>query len=294
MADNIPDPSQDPNLTPFSTSTTDPSGQTRTLTGYGTRRPIQPPGGMGGIGMPDLGPGIAAAYRELPVDQAEKAVEAAIRYQGQRGYQRDLASGKSSAEAFARWAPMIFRTATGLPEAINRTSPAPPPAITPQQQIQNALNQKKFELSQQESQRKATPKPVKVAAPKLSTLDKIDETRDKKELGLIEDQLASTKEKEPGWFTSGNHKQIAALHDKASQIRKRIASRYEPEPPQPVAPVAAPVAPNPAMAVPTPAAPVPGPQGKVLTRDIAKTFLEHADGDKEKARKLARDAGYQF
>lgn len=44
----------------------------------------------------------------LPIAQTEEAVAAAMRFQGQRQYQRDLASGIPQAEAFARAAPLMF------------------------------------------------------------------------------------------------------------------------------------------------------------------------------------------
>jgi hypothetical protein len=40
--------------------------------------------------------------------------------------------------------------------------------------------------------------------------------------------------------------------------------------------------------------PAPAPTGKVLTKEQAAILVQQAGGDKEKARKLAREAGYQF
>jgi hypothetical protein len=51
---------------------------------------------------------LAYQVKDLPLDQTEQAVSAALRYQGQRQYARDLASGVSPAEALARSAPLIF------------------------------------------------------------------------------------------------------------------------------------------------------------------------------------------
>lgn len=113
-----------PGYTPVTTTTTDPSGQTRTLTGYGIRRPLVPPNSAA-LPMPDLAPAFSQAFQQLPVDEAMKAVDAAIRYQGQRGYMRDLQNGMNAAQAFAKWGPMLFKQATGIPEAIDRSVPAP-------------------------------------------------------------------------------------------------------------------------------------------------------------------------
>lgn len=48
------------------------------------------------------------AIQDLPLDEAEKAVSAALKFQAVRGYQKDLAEGKSATEALARWAPIMF------------------------------------------------------------------------------------------------------------------------------------------------------------------------------------------
>ncbi len=144
----LPEVPPDSPVVPYRTSATDPNGQVRTTVGYGARArpPIQPPEGFGGgVGMPSLDQTYQAAFSKLPVDEAVKAVEAAVRYQGLRGYQRDLASGANAAQAFAKWGPMLFRQATGIPEAIDRSVPTP---ITPQQLIQNRMAQQRLELSQ--------------------------------------------------------------------------------------------------------------------------------------------------
>ena len=47
-------------------------------------------------------------FGALPIDQAENAVAVALRFQGQRQYQRDLQSGMNPGEALARSAPLIF------------------------------------------------------------------------------------------------------------------------------------------------------------------------------------------
>lgn len=152
ISQNLDDPlpQVDPNsdLVPYRMSRTDPGGQPVVTTGYGPRArpPIQPPEGFGGgVGMPSLDRIYQAAFSQLPVDEASKAVEAAIRFQGLRGYQRDLANGLNAAQAFAKWGPSLFHQATGIPEAIDRSVPTP---ITPQQMIQNRLNQAKFDAAQ--------------------------------------------------------------------------------------------------------------------------------------------------
>lgn len=46
--------------------------------------------------------------RGLPIEQAEQAVAAAMKYQAIRGYRRDLDNGVPAATAMARWAPAMF------------------------------------------------------------------------------------------------------------------------------------------------------------------------------------------
>lgn len=51
---------------------------------------------------------LQAGVSDLPLAEAEQAVSTAIKFQAVRGYQKDLQEGKSSAEALARWAPLMF------------------------------------------------------------------------------------------------------------------------------------------------------------------------------------------
>lgn len=159
ISQNLDDPlpQVDPNsaLVPYRMSRTDPGGQPVVTTGYGPRArpPIQPPAGYGGgVGMPGLDQIYQAAFSKLPVEEAARAVEAATRYIGQRGYMADIQAGKNAAEAFTKWGPMLFRQATGIPEAIERTIPPP---ISPQQMIQNRLAQAKFDAAQAAAKAKA-------------------------------------------------------------------------------------------------------------------------------------------
>lgn len=47
-------------------------------------------------------------YANMPMAQAETAIEQSLKFQAMSGYQRDLASGMDTAEALAKWAPMMF------------------------------------------------------------------------------------------------------------------------------------------------------------------------------------------
>lgn len=66
--------------------------------------PVEAPGSSG-----EYWQRFQQAYRNLPLEQAQQAISAAVKYQGMRGYQRDIESGNVTAEqALAKWAPMIF------------------------------------------------------------------------------------------------------------------------------------------------------------------------------------------
>ncbi len=96
-------PTQSP-FVPFQISRRDPvTGQVTSVSGYGARAT-----------PPDPNAAFWNRLRErtanLPLAQTEAAVSAAIRFQGQRQYQQDLASGMDPAKALARSAPLMFST----------------------------------------------------------------------------------------------------------------------------------------------------------------------------------------
>jgi hypothetical protein len=66
----------------------------------------------------------------LPYEQAQRATVAAMKMQGQRGYQADLAAGKPAHEALAKWAPMLFsdRPQTFAGAVRQSFTPQKPPA----------------------------------------------------------------------------------------------------------------------------------------------------------------------
>ena len=52
-----------------------------------------------------------------PIEQQQQAVQSAVKFQAQRGYQQDLAGGMSASQAMAKWGPMLF--APGSPGAMS-------------------------------------------------------------------------------------------------------------------------------------------------------------------------------
>lgn len=249
---DAPLPQVDPNsqLVPYRLSRTAPGGQPVVTTGYGLRArpPIQPPGG-GGVGMPSLDRIYQAAFSNLPVDEAIKAVEAATRYQAQRGYQQDLQSGMNAAQAFAKWGPMLFKQATGVPESIERTVPPP---ITPQQMIQNRLNQQKFEAAQAAAKAKANAGELRSVGGVLYRVrpgqqpEALTEAPAQKPTETVTEEYeipavegTPSKPASKGFFGFGAHPEIPAVADQpAKKIKKTRKvgpsdSEDELEPPNP-------------------------------------------------------------
>lgn len=86
----------------------------------------------------------AAMEREfggLPLAQAQKAVETALKFQGMRTYQQELAKGTPAAEALAKAGPMLFGT-SGM-RGMGMTTPA--------QQAAQALREREFAFKQQQA-----------------------------------------------------------------------------------------------------------------------------------------------
>lgn len=87
---------------------------------YNPASPQQDDGGMEGLNPR----GVDQLFREQPVDVALKAVEAAIQFQGMRGYQQALKDGQPAEKAMARFGPMIFRkTPQAMGPAVRSLTP---------------------------------------------------------------------------------------------------------------------------------------------------------------------------
>ena len=76
---------------------------------FGARQPNDVQGAMTGAAL--------SGNPNLPIEQQTEAVAAATKFQGQRGYQQDLASGMPASQAMAKWGPMLF--APGSPGAMS-------------------------------------------------------------------------------------------------------------------------------------------------------------------------------
>lgn len=102
--------------------------------------PAPPPGPMDQL--PNL---MRAMYTSLPVEDAERAVSAAIQFQGLRGYRRDLDSGTDATTALAKWGPLMFYQ---KPSVIAPMAKAfQKPAMSPYQQAQIELARQKLDIA---------------------------------------------------------------------------------------------------------------------------------------------------
>jgi hypothetical protein len=92
--------------------------------------PVAPPdrSGMGGLNQ-DF---VEWEMKNRPVAEAMKAVDAAIQYQGLRGYQEALKNGEPAEKAMAKFGPMIFRShPQALGPSVRALTPPPNAVFNP-------------------------------------------------------------------------------------------------------------------------------------------------------------------
>lgn len=272
--DSLPE-SPDPSLTPYRITARPGPGQEgpeNVVTGYGPRRPITPPAmaGQGAVGMPDMSNAYIAAYSHLPVDEAAKAMQAANKYIAMRGYQSDLQQGKDAQATWAKWAPMLIGSGTGVPEALKamdaqRTAQQAPmvypggttyggrfyPGPKPTTHIGARGQVIQVDPS---GQVKVLREPDESTSPETVT----------ESYKIPEVQAQEAVPESKGFLGFGAHPASPAVAGQPERTIKRTVKE-------------------------NPASP-----GKKLTKEQAKIFLDQVGGDKDKARKLAKAAGYTF
>jgi hypothetical protein len=93
----------------------------------GERKPYNPaPPPEDAAGMEGINPRFIDQLSQQPVDVALKAADAAIQFQGLRGYQQALKNGVPAEKAMAKFGPMIFRkTPQALGPSIRSLTPPP-------------------------------------------------------------------------------------------------------------------------------------------------------------------------
>jgi len=231
-------------------------------------------------GMEALNPeAIANVYRTQKLRDAEKAVSAAIQFQGLRGYQEALKAGEPAEKALTKYGPMMFYSRpTAFGPAVRALSPpqltpyqeetlkdrrakaALPPTLTPYQQAML----KERELERQ--RRAALPPP-------LSLDQKAEAALANKQFQKASEELESAPiiQPVPGGFLRraipGNLEEIEALKKSRDAAKAKLQSL---------------------------SGNVFDASEKRLDKATAAELLKKAGGDKDKARKLAKELGYTF
>lgn len=179
------------------------------------------------------------AIQDLPIDQAEKALTSALKFQAIRGYQRDLAAGKSAADALSRWAPIMFSQpkagTLGQAAAMVRASrPAQPKvmnvggvayeigpgratALTPPAPKILSVGGTAYEFGPGGA-RQLTP--AKVTSPRANQFDLQQHASLMRQIQAIEKDLATTPVEDRGDMI----REIRRLQSQAEQIRSRSGS----------------------------------------------------------------------
>lgn len=104
------------------------------------RTPRYEPADMAGMDMN----AVNANMRNMGVERASKAIEAAIQFQGLRGYQQALKNGEAPEKAMVKYGPMIFnRQAQAFAPSMRALTP---PTITPQDATRNAFEERRVKL----------------------------------------------------------------------------------------------------------------------------------------------------
>lgn len=244
--------------------------------------PVQLPGGVWGIRTEGAPAGGGAQdqrdlefqrnlLKNVRVQDAAKAVESAMRFQGMRGYERDLqaaqAAGLSPEQAATQAlvrnsGKMFFSHPQSLVPAIR--SLRQPPAVMPPTLVDLGGGVRGVQAGIGGAQFHPLPQPKPVVEGKLSDVEKARIRQLEKRQASLDKELSGpsvlAQDAVPEFKAQNDKKraELESLNRQLSQIGQ------------------------------------PAKEAKQLTADLAKQFLKQAGGDKAKARKLARDAGYTF
>ena len=243
---------------------------------------------------PDQSEAIRTQINVMHFQKANDAYKAAVNFQAMRAYQREIESGKSPGEALAKWG-------TLLPSHMSRVLQATTPAFTPQatniggvQGIRMGRYGERFVPNAIDLGTKA--QAVEVKLPDGTVSKRYIATRGAtgkswnlhlkdtgepvgtigQRLQYIRDRIATLK----GDLLDPTRTKmtVEAIHAAVNTLeteREELTHRKKPG------------------EAPSAGGEAPKPKQKV-TLEQAKDFLKQSKGDKEKARELARQAGYEF
>lgn len=243
---------------------------------------------------------VAGVLAQLPVPSTvtqpspEKAL-AYRRYLADQGYKRDQASGMPAKILNAKWLPVY--------SALNTSGgPTMQKPMTAYQQ--NMADHRKF--LEEEALKKSRATELKNLTPpvaKLSQLDTAELYSGIKRFDALEKEGRTKLNEARGAAateTDSNKIEIATVKGRlaADQIRsaqigrQNLLQKFRVPPVNPIE--GAMVSPAPSPTVEAPAVKAINQSKGALTLDKGKEFLRHANGDKARARQLARDAGYEL
>lgn len=167
-------------------------------------------------------------FETQKMEDAEKALSAAIQFQGLRGYQQALKSGEAAEKAMTKYGPMMFyQRPTAVGSAIRSVTP---PQMTPFQQATIDERKRKALIPPQMTpyqkamidERVAERKRRELLPSPLSLEQKTEAGVAQKNFRDATEELQTTKIVEPNWFRGGNSEKIKAIEKKRDDARIKL------------------------------------------------------------------------
>lgn len=159
-------------------------------------------------------------FGNIPIAQAEKAVQSAMKFQGMRTYQQALQAGKPAAEAMMIAGPMLF--GGRIPTSVMRATQPPKPDI-------RHIGQRAYRVNPDGSLTPLTPEPaVKPPVVRPDPFDSIEFKSIQDSMRSIEHAVAKGD-----MSMEEGRKAIARHQAEAEDIRRRHAARLAAEQPGP-------------------------------------------------------------
>lgn len=215
-------------------------------------------------------------------DEQERSEEAARRFAAEQEYERLLEEGTDPLEALRSVAPKLYQRSPAGLAALMRQPPEAKPAL---RSVNGGLVQVYPD---------GTVIPIVEGKPKMDVEDRLQLHDLNRDIAQAEQEARNLRELAPDWSLDDMEKYRNAFSkvESLKKERARLVSPFTrdtkddvPSPQNLLSPVLQP---------PLPAATNQVEAARTLTRQLAKQFLQQAGGDKEKARALARAAGYDF
>lgn len=245
----------------------------------------------GNVSQWEADPGLIEA-----ADQSRKSIEAATRFQGIRGYQQDSLT-MGAAKAAQKWGPLMFAGSSGGPRAVSsligkervpatmQTLPGGVTQITQPSGSIQLVNPPRAAAAAEDPTEKALrdqigkAQTILSASERKSVVARASGSQRRDALEAVTQANAEQRESKRQLQATE-----ASLQNYLSQKTNPATSLGVQPTARTNAPVVAPTAPIAATAQ----------AAKPLTREAAAAFLKQANNNPAEARRLAREAGYQF